>query len=181
MNPLSAFWLSRRQAKARALIHSSTVLDIGSRTEKLREDEVTLDIERSVRPDICASAEALPFRDGSFDYIVMLEVIEHLNDAQLHSALRECKRVAHSAIFSTPNCDSAIWDKVVWPLWSHTIGREWIGAHKQFFGKASLAKLLEGTHGMKILERNYSHWNLLVLVSTRAGGPSGLAGAPPVA
>ncbi len=169
MNPISAFWLSKRQAKARALIRGSTVLDIGSRTEKLRENEITLDIEKTVRPDICASAEALPLRDGSFDYIVMLEVIEHLDDQQLHSALKECKRVAHKAIFSTPNCDSVIWDKVVWPLWSHTVGREWIGAHKQFFGKASLAQLLENEHDMQIMERNYSHWNLLVLVSTRAG------------
>ncbi len=166
MNPISSFWLKKRQAKARALVRGSTILDVGSRSEKIREDAVTLDVERKPKPEVCASADYLPFKSDSFDYVAMLEVIEHLDDAQLEKALRECKRICRWFVMSTPNCDSKLWGSIVWPLWSHSVGREWIGAHKQFFGKASISELLEGRFGMKIVEKNYSHWNLLLLAET---------------
>jgi 2-polyprenyl-3-methyl-5-hydroxy-6-metoxy-1,4-benzoquinol methylase len=145
---------------------NSTVLDIGSRKEKIRPDALSLDIDRKVRPDICASAEFLPFRSRSFDCISMLEVVEHLKDEQIDRALSNCKRVANYLVISTPNCDSKIWNWIVWPLWSHTIGREWIGAHKQFFGKRSIEELIVKSFRMKILEKNYSRWNLLLLMKT---------------
>jgi len=143
-----------------------SILDIGSRSEKIRADAVSLDIERRVRPDVCASAEYLPFRTGAFDYISMLEVIEHLENEALDRALEECKRVAEYLVVSTPNCDSKVWNKVVWPFWTHTFGREWMGSHKQFFSRRSLEELLEGEFEMKILERNYSRWSLLLSAMT---------------
>jgi 2-polyprenyl-3-methyl-5-hydroxy-6-metoxy-1,4-benzoquinol methylase len=148
------------------MIRGSTVIDIGSRTEKIQKDAVSIDLERRFRPDICASVESLPIRTSAFDYVTMLEVIEHLDSGRVDSALEECKRVCELLILSTPNCDSKVWNRIVWPLWSHSVGREWIGAHKQFFGKSSLEELLERKHGMKILERNYSKWNLLVRART---------------
>lgn len=150
---------------------NSLVLDIGSRREKICADAVSLDIDRRVRPDVCASAEFLPFRTATFDFISMLEVIEHLETEQLSRALEDCKRVADYLIVSTPNCDSKVWSWMVWPLWSHTIGREWIGAHKQFFGKQSVEELLEKGFRMKIIERNYSRWNLLLLIRTNPSRP----------
>jgi len=142
------------------------ILDIGSRSEKIRPDALSLDIDRRVEPDICASAEYLPFRKGSFDYISMLEVVEHLENEELDRALTDCKRVADFLVISTPNCDSKVWSWIVWPVWSHTVGREWIGAHKQFFGRRSVEELVEQEFRMKILEKNYSRWNLLLLIRT---------------
>jgi len=165
-NPISSFWLSKRQGKALRLITNGSLLDIGSRSERIRSDAISLDIDIKVRPDVCASAEYLPFRSRSFDYISALEVIEHMDKEQLARALQESKRVGRYVVLSTPNCDSPIWNRIVWPLWSHTIGREWIGAHKQFFGKDSLAELLEKQLSMIILEKNYSRWNLLLLART---------------
>ena len=150
------------------MIRGSTVIDVGSRTEKIRKDAISIDIEKRFWPDICASVANLPIRNKAFDYVTMLEVIEHLGDREVQSTLDECNRVCDLLILSTPNCDSKIWNKIVWPLWSHTAGREWIGAHKQFFGVESLEYLLEKKHGMKILERNYSRWNLLVLAKTNS-------------
>lgn len=147
---------------------NSRVLDIGSRSEKILPDAVTLDIDRTVEPDICASAQFLPFRSDSFDYISMLEVIEHLDNQQLEGALMECKRVAAFLVVSTPNCDSKVWDRIVWPLWTHTIGREWINAHKQFFGKKSAEDLFQKDFEMEILDRNFSRWNLLFLLRTNS-------------
>ena len=166
LNPLSSYWLSKRQAKARAFITGSTILDIGSRSEKIRKDAVSLDIDQRVRPDVCASADYLPFRSHSFDYITMLELIEHLDDKQVERALAECKRVSTRLILSTPNCDSFVWNSIVWPLWSHTVGREWIGAHKQHYGKLSIKSLLEERFGMEIMKTNFSNWNLLLIAKT---------------
>ena len=111
---------------------------------------------------MCASASFLPFRTGTFDYVSMLEVVEHLENEELEQALDDCKRIADYVVISTPNCDSKIWSYVVWPFWTHTIGREWIGSHKQFFDVRSLEDLLEKGFHMKILERNYSRWSLLL-------------------
>jgi hypothetical protein len=172
MNPFSSFWLAKRHEKSVRMLGPDTfVLDIGSRSEKICKDAITLDIDRKVRPDVCASADYLPFRTGCFDYISMLEVIEHLENEQLDRALDDCKRVGDYLIVSTPNCDSKVWDKIVWPLWSHTVGREWIGAHKQFFGKRSLEELLQDDLHMKIVKKNYSHWNLLLLLRTNPTRP----------
>lgn len=38
-------------------------------------------------------AQAIPFRDSEFDVVVMSEVLEHLDDTALSSALKEVKRV----------------------------------------------------------------------------------------
>jgi SAM-dependent methyltransferase len=57
---------------------------------------------------VCASGNALPFGDHSFDSIVAFEVIEHIADDL--SFLRELKRVARKSAFiavSTPNILSA--------------------------------------------------------------------------
>jgi len=150
---------------------NSLVLDIGSRKEKIRPDAISLDIDRTVRPDVCASADHLPFRSRAFDYISMLEVVEHLEEEELNRALSDCKRIADYRIISTPNCDSKVWSLMIWPLWSHTIGREWLGAHKQFFGKRSIEELLEKGFRMKILAKNYSRWNLLLLTKTDPSRP----------
>jgi SAM-dependent methyltransferase len=55
-------------------------------------------------PLICACAEALPFRDGAFDRVVIDSVVEHFRDQP--RALAECYRVMRPngyLYFSTPN------------------------------------------------------------------------------
>ena len=99
MNPISSFWLSKRQAKALDMITGGSLLDIGSRRERIRSDAISLDVDRKVRPDVCASAECLPFKSDAFDYISMLEVVEHLDSEQLDRALKESKRVGNFLFF----------------------------------------------------------------------------------
>lgn len=166
MNPFSKFWLTHRQEKAAALIKGTRILDVGSRSEKIDPAAISIDLDRKFRPDVCASATHLPFVSDSFDCVTMLEVIEHLEDREVERALNEIKRVSRSVVLSTPNCDSRVWNRVVWPLWSHTVGREWIDAHKQFFGKETLRCLLEEKFAMQVLAKNYSKWNLLLLART---------------
>jgi ubiquinone/menaquinone biosynthesis C-methylase UbiE len=53
--------------------------------------ETYVGVDIGLLPDVAASATALPFRGGSFDRVVMLDVLEHVADVNL--ALRECRRV----------------------------------------------------------------------------------------
>jgi SAM-dependent methyltransferase len=48
-----------------------------------------------------AAAEALPFKDNSFDTALMLEVLEHVEDVE--AALKEALRVARRVIISYPD------------------------------------------------------------------------------
>jgi cyclopropane fatty-acyl-phospholipid synthase-like methyltransferase len=56
---------------------------------------------------VMADATALPFRDGSFDRVLMLDVVEHLYPWQLEAAMREVRRVlapdGYAVIHTLPN------------------------------------------------------------------------------
>jgi len=61
-------------------------------------------------PFACGEAERLPFADGSFDAIVMLEVIEHTSsDAWALSEVRRVLRAGGVLILSTPHRGLFAW------------------------------------------------------------------------
>jgi methionine biosynthesis protein MetW len=114
--------LGFRHTAALQVIGEGSVLDLGcgdgillSRLGKKNPGSCGLDIspeavKRCAAQGIAAevfdfSAEALPFPDASFDYVVMLDVLEHVYDpARL---LSEAARVSRaSLIISVPNFNS---------------------------------------------------------------------------
>ncbi len=69
-----------------------------------RANDMTLSV-------IGADASALPFEDGSFTGITMVETLEHIFEADRPQAMRECHRVLRSGgrlVLSTPNVGSAV-------------------------------------------------------------------------
>lgn len=78
-----------------------------------------------------ASATRLPFRDGSFETVVAMEVVEHLDKDQLESSLKEIRRVltpTGCAIITTPN-NALLW-RILWPWWEKTFGKSlWEHTH----------------------------------------------------
>jgi SAM-dependent methyltransferase len=47
---------------------------------------------------VCASAERLPFHDGSFDFVVSLDLVEHLPELLRRPAILELTRVARRGV-----------------------------------------------------------------------------------
>jgi SAM-dependent methyltransferase len=107
-------WFDRRERAVigRAICPDSIVLDLGSGTGRITESvaqktafTIALDISlNSLRylqdkriPRVAAvgadAVAGLPFRTGAFDAVVSCQVVQHLMDEDIRSALRECHRV----------------------------------------------------------------------------------------
>jgi SAM-dependent methyltransferase len=96
----------RRLRLMASLLRKGTLLDIGCTERSLRgfaagSEYIGVDLREG---DVMASAEALPFRDESFDSIGCGEVIEHLRSPR--SCIDEIRRVLKddgTAVLTTPN------------------------------------------------------------------------------
>ena len=99
----------------RTLVGAShgSVLDVGCRGRELKEhlaaETAYTGLDLYPTADVIASAEEpLPFADGSFDAVVLADVLEHLDDP--HAALDEAMRVAREAVVVLlPNLFTLSW------------------------------------------------------------------------
>ena len=147
-------WKWRRYRAAIGLLSDAPngcVLDLGAGSGELlsmipASCKVGIDLHppasKSSQSFIVADAQNLPLRDSCFDIVICLEVIEHVADPP--RVIEEISRVLkHGAtlLISTPDA-SPIW-RVIWHIWTRTVAREWLGAHKQNFRLTSLLKLLQ--------------------------------------
>jgi SAM-dependent methyltransferase len=62
----------------RSLPASSTGLDLGSGSGRIRPDAITLDSNPSSGADVIGDGAALPFPDGHFDYVWCNAMLEHV-------------------------------------------------------------------------------------------------------
>lgn len=118
--------------------HHDTVLDVGCGTNKLCHalrkfgiDAVGLDFSPHATADVYGSATDLPFDDNSFDVVCSFDVLEHLEEWQIHLAIPEMIRVCkHRQVHHVclENWDTEVNDRFhctqkdrVW--WLKTFGR----------------------------------------------------------
>ena len=74
-----------------------------------------------IRPFIrLGDAARLPFGDGTFDLVIGKEVLPHIPEARLRSAIRECMRVAKGPIFFEIQCGRTEWELEYMRLWDGT-------------------------------------------------------------
>ncbi|MEM9714953.1 MAG: methyltransferase domain-containing protein [Pseudomonadota bacterium] len=88
-------------------------------------------------------AQSMPFADGSFDAVVISEVIEHLEPTIMHASFDEIKRVLRSGgvvVISTPFNEKLSDGKVVCPGCGKQFHRM---GHVQSFDKSRLADILK--------------------------------------
>ena len=85
----------------------------------------------------------LPYEDGTFDVVTIIELIEHLSDAEALELLQEASRVTAPGgrlILTTPNYAS------VWPLMERLVDRlgdvSYAEQHVTHFNRARLRRLL---------------------------------------
>lgn len=110
--------------------------------------------------------QRLPFRDKFFDYVVLAEVLEHLNFSPL-PILVEIKRVLKKRgilILTTPNLVNI--DRLrrlttgqgLYPFLDDLVNKPSEFSHWKEYSMSELVKLLE-TSGFKVLEKKYFHTN----------------------
>ena len=161
-NPIQRYWQRRKVSETLKLADpNSRVLDVGCGSAIVSErlasekrcrvfltdvDTPTLEYSKSRTklPAVVAEATVLPFRDESFDCVVTLEVIEHIDKPADY--LVEIKRVMREGgklILSTPNYDSLFpLVEFVWDAFGKAKGymKE---EHKTKFSPMLLQKLLK--------------------------------------
>ncbi|MEM2263940.1 MAG: class I SAM-dependent methyltransferase [Nitrososphaerota archaeon] len=159
-NPISYFWLKRRQYVVKKILKKSRVLDVGCGEHKIIHEAIGLDVYYHKDLDIIGIAENMPLLSESFDSVAILEVIEHLKNPE--KTLEEIHRVLKKGgqvIVSTPNVTFS-W-KILWWLWSHTIGRRWLNLHTNEFNEKTLVKLFSKYFKIKNI-RKVNHWILIL-------------------
>jgi ubiquinone/menaquinone biosynthesis C-methylase UbiE len=97
-------------------------------------------------------AERLPFRNDCFSVVTCFEVIEHVRDPE--SVIGEIHRVLRKKgvlVLSTPDA-SLVW-RLIWYVWTHTFGREWLHAHSVRLRLRDLLSLLKGRFSVESYKR----------------------------
>jgi dolichol-phosphate mannosyltransferase len=166
-----AQWLRRRYhtgryRKVKRWLKSGTVLDIGcGRPCETMPDGsflrflgfgTGLDIKRCVIPFpfVQGSILDLPFDPRTFENIVAMEVLEHVNDPRrAFSELARVLRDEGRLVISVPE-ESWLWEKI-WSAWENTFGYMWHETHSGTMAPDKWQALLREYF---VIEERRRHW-----------------------
>ena len=143
------FWFVERRQLVTDLLKDlpagSTVLDVGSGTGRTaaalhRKRAKVVQIDRTPqlsakRKEACTiagDAHQLPFADGAFDAILMLDLLEHTADADVLAEVRRVTKAGGKIIVTVP---AFLW------LWS---ARDEAAGHRRRYTRSLLRKQLDG-------------------------------------
>lgn len=100
-------------------------------------------------------SQKAPFADGSFDVIVMSEVLEHLSDDVINKTLTECCRLLSSdgVFIGTVPADEVLTEGMTVCPCCGSVFHRW--GHVQTFTKMRLASLLKEQFSTCVVERKF--------------------------
>ncbi len=110
--------------------------------------------EMSVPNFIQADAACLPFKDHTYDYAILSEILEHVDDPV--KVVNEAQRVAYVVVICVPN-------EYQWAKKNKPFGPQ--SGHKRFYTEESLWKLTENT-GLQVIEFikiTYPGWSFFII------------------
>jgi predicted SAM-dependent methyltransferase len=67
------------------------MVDVGAGGRSIKPTDTRVDIDPALEPDVVASGDKLPFKDGEYDSLYAIHTIEHLKDTR--AALKEWLRI----------------------------------------------------------------------------------------
>lgn len=105
-----------------------------------------------------ADAHKLPFDNQSFDLIVCIETLEHLEDPK--GAIKEIYRCLKSDgdVLIGQDTDNLLF-KIIWMIWTKTRGKVWHNSHVHPYGPRELEQLIKDCD-FKVIKRKFSHFGL---------------------
>jgi ubiquinone/menaquinone biosynthesis C-methylase UbiE len=114
------FQCAHKHAHAHGLDYSAAAINIANSLKmQARSLGLQMDLER-------ARSDHLPFANGSFDIVFMLDIVEHLYPEELSRTLYEAQRILRTGgqliIHTMPNADYYNWG---YPIYRMLMG--WIG------------------------------------------------------
>lgn len=108
------------------------------------------------------SITKIPHKDGQFDVVTAIEVIEHIDNPL--KAFKEIHRVLKDKgafVMSTPN--NTLLFRVFWWIWEKTFGREWNSTHLTSHKKEDWLSIVEKSGCFKI-KRAIDYWNVNIII-----------------
>lgn len=119
-------------------------------------DVVSCDFDKSLRPDCVADARDTPFKEKSFDLILICEVLEHIPFDQIDKALGDLHRITKRyVIVSVPYASTTISCTLRFPLVEKIFGRKFLSPFIRipyFWKKIEFS----GEHYWELGRKNYS-------------------------
>ena len=137
---LRHFWHTSRYKKISKLMQPGSLLDLGcgQPCESMPDGAFLqyvgrgfgIDLKRCFGPlpFVQGDIAHLPFRSGSIDNVVAMEVLEHVQDPD--AVLREIHRVLTDRgifVMSVPR-ETWVWERL-WSIWERYFGKLWRGTH----------------------------------------------------
>jgi len=146
----------------------ATNVDVRS-IEEIKEEYAKSFNDELVVPNFVQSDAAnLPFEDKKFDYAVLSEVLEHVEDPV--KVVKEAMRVAYFVVISVPN-------EYEWASENKPFGPQ--SGHLRFFDEKMLMNLfiMAGLNVLEFVKLSYIGWGFFVILGTNSEVAGNLSSA----
>lgn len=184
-NPLQKYWHTKKWKTLREFLPSSgSLLDIGcadgtttfeiyKHFPKLKVTGIdyykkAIDFAKKTKPGVTfihGDAHSLPFKNGQFNVVTTIEILEHLQNPEV--ALKEIYRVLKKDgyLVVVQDTDSLLF-KSVWWIWTKWRGAVWNGSHINCLHPDQLIRVLKKT-GFKIKQTHFTNLKMEIFIKAQ--------------